>query len=188
MRNKILLQIFLSFIILLIIYFLYSNYFKSDDFINESNKENQEKIIDENQIKNIKYESTDKIGRKYTIKSRQGKINQKNPNMILLKMVTAEILLLDNTIIFINSDEAKYNNISNDTEFEKNVKLKHENQFLDSDNLNIFFNKNLLEAYGNLIYRNQDFTLKADKIEVSIDTKDFKIYNKSDKKIQIKTN
>ena len=77
MRNKILLQIFLSFIILLIIYFLYSNYFKSDDFINESNKENQEKIIDENQIKNIKYESTDKIGRKYTIKSRQGKINQK---------------------------------------------------------------------------------------------------------------
>ena len=103
-------------------------------------------------------------------------------------MVTAEILLLDNTIIFINSDEAKYNNISNDTEFEKNVKLKHENQFLDSDNLNIFFNKNLLEAYGNLIYRNQDFTLKADKIEVSIDTKDFKIYNKSDKKIQIKTN
>ena len=188
MRNKIFLQIFLSFVILLIIYFIYFSYFKSEDLVNDVKNESGEKTINENQIKNIKYESTDKIGRKYTIKSKQGEINRNNPNIIFLKVVTAEILLLDNTIISINSDEAKYNNISNDTEFNKNVKLEHENQFLNSDNLNIFFNKNLLEAHGNLLYKNEDFTLKADKIEVNIVTKNFKIYNISDKKIHIKTN
>ena len=53
-------------------------------------------------------------------------------------------------------------------------------------NLNIFFDKNLIEAFNNLNYKNLDIIMLADKIEIDLLTKNSKIYNFKDNKVIIK--
>ena len=52
-----------------------------------------------------------------------------------------------------------------------------------SDNLDLLFEKNLATLSNNIIYKNLDTTLKADKMEIDLITKNSKIYmnNNSDK-------
>ena len=54
------------------------------------------------------------------------------------------------------------------------------------ENLNIFFNKNLIEAFNNLNYKNLDIIMLADKIEIDLLTKNSKIYNFNDNNVIIK--
>ena len=54
------------------------------------------------------------------------------------------------------------------------------------ENLNIFFNKNLIEAFNDLNYKNSDIIMLADKIEIDLLTKNSKIYNFNDNNIIIK--
>ena len=56
------------------------------------------------------------------------------------------------------------------------------------DNLNILFKDNLLEAYNDLIYKNLDIILRADKIEIDLLTKNSKIFNFDENKVEIKKN
>ena len=54
------------------------------------------------------------------------------------------------------------------------------------ENLNVFFKKNLIEAFNNLNYKNLDFVMFADKIEIDLLTKYSKIYNFNEKNVIIK--
>ena len=62
--------------------------------------------------------------------------------------------------------------------------------FLEHDifcnNLNIFFKNNLLEAYNDLTYKNLDIIMMADKIEIDLLTKNSKIFNLDEGKVEIK--
>ena len=72
MGKKIILQLFLLIFVLLMIFLLYSKYFKSENNSVILDKTGTEEIIEGNQIKNIKYESSDDEGRKYLIMLRLG--------------------------------------------------------------------------------------------------------------------
>ena len=54
------------------------------------------------------------------------------------------------------------------------------------ENLNIFFNENLIEAFNNLNYKNLNIIMLADKIEIDLLTKNSKIYNFNDNNVIIK--
>ena len=73
------------------------------------------------------------------------------------------------------------------TLFDNNVKLKFLDHKLSSNKLNIFFEKNLLEAYGDLVYENSDFKLNADRLELDLISKNSKIYNLDDSNVVIET-
>ena len=190
MRKQILIQIFLSILVLIILVFVYQKYFKTelekDAIINENSPKNNEKNNQENNLINITYDSIDREGRKYIITAETGNFKENEPDLIYMTNVNAKIILLDGSIIYINSLKAEYNSSSYDTKFNQNVELKFLEHAIFSQNLNIFFQKNLIEAFDDLTYKNSDIIMLADKIEIDLLTKKSKIYNFNNSNVIIK--
>lgn len=185
MRKEILIQILLSILVLIIFISVYQKYFKKELKENIiTNKEDNTKK--ENTLINITYESIDKDGKKYIISAETGNVKEEEPDLIYMTNVNAKVFLLDESVIYINSLNAVYNTINYDTKFYKKVELKFLEHNILCENLNIFFKKNLIEAYNNLNYKNLDFVMFADKIEIDLLTKYSKIYNFNENNVIIK--
>tara|TARA_Y100000996_G_C22430851_1_gene605596 strand:- start:308 stop:880 length:573 start_codon:yes stop_codon:yes gene_type:complete len=187
MKSKILIQIFLFFVVIIISLFVYQKYLKDDQIDKvQIPSDNLNKDERNNVIKELEYESSDDQGRKYIITSEEGSIDDNNSEIILMKNVKAKIVLADGTIVNISSKRAKYNNKSFNTNFEKDVKLNFLNHNVSSQNLDLLFDENKIEVYNNLIYKNFDLTMMADKVEIDMLTKYSKIFNFDDSKVKIK--
>ena len=188
MFRKLFIQGILLIFIILITVVTYIKYIKQETQVNKGSSFDANLLKEsDNLIKDISYESTDDKGRKYLIKSNYGRISKENFEIIIMTNVTAKIILVDKSIIFISSDNAEYNNISNNTSFDNNVKLKFLDHKLSSNKLNIFFEKNFLEAYGDLVYENSDIKLNADRLDMNLISKNSKIYNLDDSNVVIET-
>jgi lipopolysaccharide assembly outer membrane protein LptD (OstA) len=188
MFRKLFIQGILLIFIILVTVFTYIKYIKQETQVNEKTSFNPNLLKDSNNlIKDISYESTDDKGRKYLIESNYGRISKENFEIIIMTNVTAKIILVDKSIIFINSDNAEYNNKSNNTSFENNVKLEFLDHKLSSNKLNIFFEKNLLEAYGDLVYENSDIKLNAERLDMDLISKNSKVYNLDNSNVVIET-
>ena len=185
MRKEILIQILLSILVLIIFISVYQKYFKKElkENIITNKKDNTKK---ENNLVNITYESIDKVGKKYIITAETGNVKEEEPDLIYMTKVIAKVFLLDGSVIYINSLNAVYNTINYDTKFYKEVELKFLEHNIFCENLNVFFKKNLIEAFNNLNYKNLDFVMFADKIEIDLLTKYSKIYNFNEKNVIIK--
>ena len=190
MNKQILIQIFLLILVLIIIVFVYQKYFKTelniDTTTNENTFKNQERNNQENNLVNITYNSIDREGRKYIITAETGNFEENKPDLIYMTNVNAEIILIDGSIIYINSLRAEYNSSNYDTKFSQNVELKFLENIIFCQNLNIFFQENLIEAFNDLNYKNLDITMLADKIEINLLTKKSKIYNFNNSNVIIK--
>lgn len=185
MKNKIFIQAFLVFLIILIFFGVYLNYFKKVNEI-DNLKVEKENFNKENSLINITYESIDATGKKYIINADNGKFDEQKPDLIFMNDVNAKIILLDGSIIYINSLNAEYNTVNYDTKFQDNIKLNFLEHNIFCNNLNIFFKDNLLEAYNDLTYKNLEIIMLADKIEIDLLTKNSKIFNFNEKKVKIK--
>jgi len=128
-----------------------------------------------NLIRGLRYFSVDDNGNKYEIKSEYGEIGAENPDIILMTNVIAKIDIYNSYPIIITSNFAKYNVKNYDTNFEKNVLVKHIDNKLNGENLDLSFQNNLMSMYNNIIYQNSDTKLLADKVEIDLITKDSKI-------------
>ena len=186
MNKKKLIQSLLIILIVLISWLFYFFYLKKDlpDTLID-NTPKKETNNSKNLIKNLVYESKDGVGRKYIIKSNEGVIEDENTNVISMTDVTAQIILLDGSIVYISAKNAIYNSSSYNTKFEENVKLNYLEHVVKSDNLDLLFDINILEAYNNLVYKNLDITMYADKLELDLISKDSKIYNFDKGKVKI---
>ena len=187
MKKKIFIQFLLALSVFLIFFSIYLIYFKDISEI-ETPTLTQENENQENILVNITYESIDSSGRKYIIKAESGMLDGEKPDLINMINVKAKIILLDNSIIYISSSKAEYNTVNYDTKFQKDIKLNFLENDIFCDNLNILFKDNLLEAYNDLIYTNLDIILRADKIEIDLLTKNSKIFNFDENKVEIKKN
>ena len=190
MNLKALLQVTLVIIALIISAFFYLSYFntkKINKNIDQKLNLNEDKLTrsDGNTIKKISYESDDNNGNKYTIKSELGKFDNEDKEEILMTTVSAQISLKNGTIIFLNSKNALYNTLNSDTNFFNDVELKYLNHIINSDNIDISFKNNKLEAYNNLVYKNFDISLLADKAEINLITQDSKIYMFDNSQVKI---
>ena len=185
MKNKIFIQAFLVFLIILIFFGVYLNYFKKVNEI-DNLKVEKENFNKENSLINITYESIDATGKKYIINADSGKFDEQRPDLIFMTDVNAKIILLDGSVIYINSLNAEYNTVNYDTKFQNNIKLNFLEHNIFCNNLNIFFKDNLLEAYNDLTYKNLEIIMLADKIEIDLLTKNSKIFNFNEKKVKIK--
>ena len=185
MKKEILIQIFLVTLVLVILIFIYQKYFKTE--LNNSAIINEEEIIKtENNLINIEYESIDREGRRYIITAETGNFKKENSELIFMTNVNAKIFLLDGSVIYVSSLNAEYNTQVYNTKFYNDVNMKFLEHHIFCENLNIFFDKNLIEAFNNLNYKNLDIIMLADKIEIDLLTKNSKIYNFNDNKVIIK--
>ena len=185
MRKEILIQIFLIILILIIVVFTYQKYFKKE--LNEDVVTNKDEINKtENNLINIEYESIDREGRRYIITAETGNFKKEKSELIFMTNVNAKIFLLDGSVIYVSSFNAEYNTQVYNTKFYNDVNMKFLEHHIFCENLNIFFDKNLIEAFNDLNYKNLDIIMLADKIEIDLLTKNSKIYNFNDNKVIIK--
>ena len=189
MYKKIYLQLTLSLLIVLIITITYLVYFKSDDKItvNEKNDNKILKDTPENLISDLLYQSEDKDGNKYEIKSKDGSIKER-PNRILMNNVTATVFLNDGGKILIISNSAIYNSNNNDTLFKGSVKMNYNDHTIKSNYIDLSFEENKAIIYENINYNSNLSKLKADKIIVDFVEKKVKILmNNTNDKVLVKT-
>jgi lipopolysaccharide assembly outer membrane protein LptD (OstA) len=186
MNKKIILQIFFLLIIILFIFLLFNQYElnktipstnNTKDIIYSNTEENSS-----NTINNIKYNSYDAAGNQYKINAKLGVISDKNPSLIIMENVEAEIIFDNNEKIFINSLFATYNIVNNDTIFKGKVAIKYAEHYLNCDNANVFFKDHIVKLYNNVNYTNLDTSLLADEIEIDLLTQNLKIYMVNKKK------
>tara|TARA_Y100001936_G_scaffold243788_1_gene283165 strand:+ start:218 stop:808 length:591 start_codon:yes stop_codon:yes gene_type:complete len=174
--------------LIILTWFIYSKYFKSNENllskpINSSPSNDEEVIYNSNIIKDINYTSRDLKGNEYILIAKEGEIDLNNSDIIYLTDVTAYIKLIKNSeLIVITSNYGKYNTINYDTIFSKNVNIDYVDNTITGDYLDFSMMNNLLIISKNVIYKNLENTLKADVIELDTTTKDTKIfmYNSSE--------
>ena len=190
MQKKLLLQFFLFTIILTMIFFFYKIYFADKELDISAETNSGQKISknkkDSNIIYNIEYVAQDNDGNNYIVKSKYGELKNDQSNLIILKKVLATINIQNSPSIEIASDGANYNSINYDTEFYGNVTLTYVDHIIASDNLDLYFQKNLAYFSDNVVYKNLNNSIQADKIEIDLITKNSKIYmNNTFKKIKV---
>ena len=185
MKKEFIIQILLLILVFIILIVVYQKYFKEVSTKNAVVNQ-EDNVKKKNNLLNITYESIDREGRKYIITAETGNFKEEEPDLIYMTNVNAEILLLDNSVIYIDSLNAEYNTTDYDTKFYKEVKLKFLDHNIFCKNLNIFFKENLIEAFNDLNYKNSDIIMVADKVEIDLLTKNSKIYNFNENNIIIK--
>jgi len=193
MKLKSLIQISLSILVLIICGIIYYQYFYEQQSRISNEKletlEKEKKKLSGNIIKNIEYKSEDAKGNLYIIKSKKGEFKDQENDIIFMTDVTAIMRLKDKTTIKLSSLNAKYNIIDSNTNFFNNVSLDYLDHNVVADNIDVFFKDSKVEAYNNLVYRNLDLSLIADKVEIDLITKNSKVFMFNNKKVKIfKTN
>ena len=190
MQKKTLLQLSILAIILTILIFFYHNYIIGKKISDNFSTNNDEKEITtkdtSNLIYNIEYVAEGKDGVNYIITSEIGELNSNEPDLILMKRVKATINLTDSDPIKISSNFALYNSANFNTKFYEKVLMTHHIHAITSDNLDLTFDKNLAIISNNVIYKNLNTRMQADKIEIDLITKNSKIFmNDKLKKVKI---
>ena len=182
MKKKKILKIILILSLIIITWFVYSEYFKKDKSLltkplNLTTEIKDEVVYNSNIIKDINYSSRDLKGNDYTIEAKEGEIDLDNSDIIFLTDVKAYIKLVKNSkLIVITSNYGKYNTINYDTIFSKNVKIDYVDNIITGDYLDFSMMKNLLIVSRNVVYKNLENTMRADVIELDTITKNTKIF------------
>ena len=188
MKKKIFIQLFLFSLFLFLSIFSYNKYFNKESQSVKKiipDKNLPKKNIETNLITDLRYFSIDDDGNKYEITSEFGEIASNNSDIILMTNVKAIIEIYNTDPIIITSNFAKYNIKNYDTNFRENILVKHVDNKLNGENLDLSFQNNLMLMYNDIIYQNLDTKLLADKLEIDLITKDSKIIM-NDKKSKIK--
>ena len=94
----------------------------------------------------------------------------------------------DGTILKITSDEGVYNNITNDIEFENNVKMYYLENRLFSEKASFINSENYLLVQDDVVGEGPLGNLAADKVNLDLIDKKMKISMYNESKVNIKVN
>ena len=114
-----------------------------------------------------------------------GEISAAGGGDILMTNVIAQIDLFKKDTIYLSSDFAKYNTLTLDTNFNKDVVLEYTGHKINSENIDLSFEENFAWIYNNVVYKSSINKLFADRLEIDLLTKDSKIFMYDDKKLKI---
>ena len=193
MSKKTLLQIFLTFFLVLITFVFIKNYYKKDTptVQTKENKIDEKEVqkTEKNLIKDISYTANNTKGDIYLLLASTGEIYLDDPNLMFLTKVEGEINLTNGGRIDISSDFANFNNKTFETTFIKNVLVKRNEETIVGDELYLVLDKkedqdknnnkmeeNIIRMSRNVFYKKPGYNLSADILEVDLITKNLKIY------------
>ena len=169
MDKKALIQYTILLIVVLLISYIYLNYFRIsvEEVKNINNNKKTEKNLPKTSkdlISDLVYSSVDRKGNKYTIESKEGEIDSEDKNVMIMRNVKAEINLINGEKIYISSKKAKYNNDNFDTFFRGSVKMNYNYHTIMSENLELSFEDQQAKLYNQVVYTNRNSRLIADII------------------------
>ena len=198
MRKKVFLGTTLTVFFFSLLIFLYFKSSENKSLIEKKKKielveketieATDEKIESSNIMEDVSYSANDNKGNEYFLKAGEGIIDQNDSNYIFLTTVKAIIKLKNYQLIEISSDFGKYNINNYDTIFSKNVIITYLDNKITGDYLDFSLDKNLMIISKGVILKNNTSSLKADVIEMNVETKNIKIFMyEEDKKVNIRS-
>ena len=177
---------FLIALMSITLFFIYSTFKNKNKITEIQNKEEvqveEEGVYNSNIIENVNYNAKDAKGNQYVINADKGEIDLNNSDTIFLTNVEALIKLNNSENIKITSNFGKYNIVTYDTIFSKNVIIKYLDNKINGEYLDFSIIRNSMIVTKDVIYKNINNILKADVMEIDLTTKDIKIFMHSNKK------
>ena len=180
--KKTIYQFLIFFTIFVSIFLFYYNFFYKKNYekqikseiINEVTPDNFEEDMETEKsvILNLEYKSSDSFGNEYILKANSAEILPDDQENLKLIDVKAIIYLKDKSPINISSDFAFHNKNSFDTNFFSKVEIKHDEFDIESENLDLLYASNLVSLYNIKRALYGESSLKVDKIDFDILTKD----------------
>jgi len=189
MKKKVIFSIIIFFLFLLT-FLIFKNKITEQTENTEQNKPGDSEDISYNSniINDVYYSSKDVKGNEYIIKASQGEIDYNNSNIIYLTEVNGYVKLTNSNDIKITSDFGKYNSVNFDTIFSKNVIIDYQDNNILGEYLDFSIKRSSMIMSREIVYKNSNNILKADVIEIDLNTKDTKIYMFQDnKKVNIRS-
>ena len=197
MNVKTIFQILISILIIFLLYIFIKDTFLTTnkdivdlDLDSNKNVEIKKDIVDPgtNLIEKLNYKSIDALGNEYLLSAETAEESKDDLNVLILKTVSGVIKLKDKSIIYINSDFAKYNAITFDTFFYQNVSGLFEENKIFSNNLDLFFKDNKAIMYNDILFFSKDTKANADEISFNLLNGDIKLKMFDEKKIKVVKN
>jgi pyrimidine operon attenuation protein/uracil phosphoribosyltransferase len=195
------LQLFLLSLMIILGFFFYKSYFAEKNNLSqiEINNPKLKKDLDNSEvplkkedslITNLKYNVELTESGQYEIKADKSKLVIDGDNeVILMENVIATFTDKNNKIIYITSDSAKFSSVNYNTFFRENIKIRYEENTINSNKLDFNFNDNSILIYDDVIYKGVNSTMQTDNIKINLITKKIKIFMDGSKnKVKIISN
>jgi LPS export ABC transporter protein LptC len=190
---KKLVQLIIFLILLILITTFYLEYFsvveKKDETKKLTSYQQEEIPLQNNIIKNLKYEILINRNNQYKIYSEKSEITYvKGVEVVLMKNVKAILTNEENNSIFIGASKAIYNNENYNTNFENNVQIEYLDNLITSEKMILDFGENSISIINKVKFEGPKGTLEADNIKINLITKKIEIFmNENNKNILIKS-
>ena len=186
-----LIQFFLLFFGLLIIYLTYYN--KETTLEQEKNstkipRTNEDVSEEKDLFFNIEYSGFDLQGNRYSLKSKEAYFDELDQAIVYMKVVDAIFYFKDGTTLYVKADNGIYNNKTLDMKFEQNVKANYMNSELFADKAEYSNSKSFLSIYENVRINDIKGNLIADKLLFDITSQKLDITSFSNGKINANVN
>ncbi len=191
LNRKILFQIILILLGILIIFFTYFNNQEQKDTLKQTEKEIGEIEVEDRNIstfENIQYDGVDSNGNKFIINSDYAEFENDKPNIIYMKEMICRFFFKDGTVLRVTSNRGTYDNVSNNMEFEENVKMYYLENRLFSEKASFINSENYLLVEENVVGESPDGNLIADKLDFDLIEKKMKISMYNQDKVNIRLN
>ena len=186
-QNGIIIVLFLIALFLIFLTYFYYPMINKVKVIDQKNSPSEEKgnvnlDIADSSFENVEYSGIYSLNNKFTVKSENAFISNDNPNIVHMKKMNVTINLNDGGLVEIFSDEGKFNKLTYDCFFEKNVEATDGETIITSFNLDLISDQSVVKIYNNVHLNNPAGSLIADKINYDFVKKYFTVlmYNKND--------
>ena len=183
-------QFFLFLLIIIISVFINQTYFKKDEIKkNILEKEQDDSLISDknNLIKNLKYEINFDNNTQYIITAELSEIiYDEGVEIVKMQKVKAKFIDEKKKILSVISNEAIYNNSTYNTKFKDNVSINYMQNSINSKNLDLDFQNNIVSIFNNVVYKGPQSEIRADNVEINLISKKTVVsMNNSGRKVEI---
>ena len=138
-------------------------------------------------FENLRYEGLFNLDKTFIVKSEKAYIDNEEPDIVHMTDMHVILYLKDGRIVNITSDSGKYNKISYDIFFNKNVYATDGETKIYSEYLEMLGNESAAKIYNDVnINYSTGSSLSADKVEYDFETKYLKVSMFDDKRIKMK--
>ena len=138
-------------------------------------------------FENLRYEGLFNLDKTFIVKSKKAYIDNEEPDIVHMTDMQVILYLKDGRIVNITSDSGKYNKISYDIFFNKNVYATDGETKIYSEYLEMLGKESAVKIYTDVnINYSTGSSLSADKIEYDFETKYLKVSALKNKRIKMK--
>ena len=175
--------------LILITYFYYPYIISKNKPQNETlvQKDSEQNLNDtQSTFKNVEYEGLTSTMQKFTVKSENAYILDKDPELVFMKKMRVELYLNDGRVVNITSDFGKYHKVNHNCWFEENVVVEDGETEIYAENLDLLATKNFVKIYQKVKLIHPTGSLRADQVEYDFETKYFKVSMYDEKTVKMK--